>query len=336
MNNQTYDTYDPILEMAEVRRPRPPLRTPAIGTTMVLERGIGEPLVVRHGERVPEPRFGNYRRMYIVDTGVHGLSFTDQVPSADPAFPFTVTISFACQIIDPLVIARDSVRNMTAALSPSLTTIVRRISVGFDLLQSAQAEAAITAALNSAHRDPAVLLTNFVAVVEATDTADIITARRELRVHGIRYDGMLPVAKGGRSEMLAHIMAMEGGDPTALLDREQNEREAHTAASLAALQMLMSSEKMEDFNTTRITEHAVTKFFPGDDALVGKKSGLRDRLERKRRGELEAGSGQVIEESAPSVSEKPKHANDNGNQQQPANGRQSSRLRGKGWSGDES
>lgn len=318
-------TYDPILDTGELHRLRfgAPLRSPAIGTTLVLERAVGEPLVIQHGERVPEARTGNYRRMYLVDTGVHGLSFTTKVPSADPAFPFTVTVNFACQITNPVIIARDNVRNMTAAFSPSLTTIVRGVSVGFDVLDSAAAEAAIAARLNSAHRHPAVQLTSFVATVEAMDVAEIITARRELRVLGMRRDAMRPVAGGGRNEMLAHFMAMADGDPTALLDREQAEREAHTHASLAALQLLMSSDKMEDFNTTRITEQAVTTFFPGDDSLVSKKGGIRDRLERKRRGQLEAG-GPVIEEGAGTDAK----------EKQP-DGRRPNRVRGKAWSGDE-
>ncbi len=322
-------TYDPILETAELRRPRPPLRSPAMGTALVLERGVGAPLVVREGERVPEPRLGNYRRMYVVDTGVHGIAFTTKVPSADPAFPFTVTLNFACQVGDPVVIARDNVRNMTAALSPSLTAIVRRISVRFDVLDSANAEAAMTAELNSARRDPAVLLTNFVATVEALDVAEIVTARRETRVLEMRRDAMRPVANGGRNEMLAHIMAMEGGDPTALLDREQQEREAHTQASLAALGLLMSSDKMEDFNTTRISEQAMSTFFPGDGSLISKKRGISARLEQKR--QLEAG-GPVIEESASTSTEKQR---DSG-QQQPGGSQRASRVRGKAVSGDDS
>jgi hypothetical protein len=335
-------TYDPILEVGELRRLRvgAPLRTPAIGTAMVLERAIGEPLVIQHGERVPEARIGNYRRMYLVDTGVHGLSFTVEAPSADPAFPFTVTVNFACQITNPVIIARDNVRDMTAAFSPSLTTIVRSISVGFDLLQSAAAEAAITARLNSAHRQPAVLLTSFVATVEASDVADIVTARRELRVLEIRRDAMRPVAGGGRNEMLAHIMAMDDGDPAALLDREQHEREAHTTASLNALRLLMASDKLEEFNTSRISEQAMSTFFSGDDRLVSKRSGVRDRLERKRRNQLEAG-GPVIEEGAAQPQHEKRQRQpaapeqSDASQGKQADGRRSKRVRGTAWSGDD-
>lgn len=318
------ETYDPILEITELRRLRvgAPLRTPAMGTTMVLERATGAPLVVEHGQAVPDPRIGNYRRMYLVDTGTHGLSFSTNAPSADPAFPFIVRVDFACRVVNPVVIAVDHVRNMTAALSPSLTTVARSIAVGFDVMESAAAEASITARLNAARPHHAVLLSDFVATVEPADVAEIVTARRELRVQEIRRDAMLPVARGGREELMAQYMALAGGDPTELLDRELKEQQMATQASLAALQLLMSSEKLEEFDTSRVTEQTMSKFFPGGDNLISKKSGIRDRLERKHRGELAAG-GPVVEEARPSSSDGKASGAD-----KPAESRRASRVRG--------
>jgi len=79
-------TYDPILEITELRRVRTSLRSPEMGTALVLERATGNPVVVWPGERVPDARTGNYRRMFRVDTANRALSFTERVPSSHSAF----------------------------------------------------------------------------------------------------------------------------------------------------------------------------------------------------------------------------------------------------------
>jgi hypothetical protein len=271
-----------------------------MGTALVLERAVGEPVVVRPGDRVPDARIGNYRRLYRVDIANRGLAFAVSAPSSDPTFPFIVRISFACQVTDPVVIARDGVRDMTAALAPSLTTVVRDAAARFDVLQPAAAQAAITHLLNSAYPTSGVRLDGFAVTVDAADTAEIVTARREIRVQEMRRDAMRPVASGGRDEMLAHIMAMSDGDPTPLLDREQEAKDRSTQASLDALRVLMGSPtQLEDFNTTRISEQAMGTFFGDNSLLPPRRAGIRDRIERKSRGELESGGGQVIEEGVP-------------------------------------
>lgn len=306
-----------------------------MGTALVLERAVGEPLVVRPGDRVPEARMGNYRRLYRVDIANRGLSFTLTAPSTDPTFPFSVTVSFACQITDPVVIARDTVRDMTAALRPSLTTVVRDAAAHFDVLQPAAAQAAITARLNSAAPASAVRLSGFAVTVDAEDTAEIVTAKREIRVQEMRRDAMRPVAGGGRDEMLAHVMAITGGDPTPLLDREQEAKERTTQASLDALRVLMGSPtKLEDFNTTRISEQAMGTFF-GDGSLISaKRPGIRDRIERKSRGELGSGGGQVIEEGGSAGKAEPKQAAPAESPKEPD--RPASRVRGSATGGPRS
>jgi hypothetical protein len=291
-------TYDPIREIVELRRVRmkAPLEPPAMGTALVLERAAGEPLVVWPGDKVPEARFGNYRRLYRVDVGNRGVSITVTAPSRDPAFPFTVTVAVGSQIIDPVVVVRDGVRDMAAALQPSLTGIVRAVAAHFDLAESTAAEAAIIARLNAAYPLSSVRLTGFAVTVDVVDTSGVLTATREVKVHEIRLNAMRPVVEGGRDELLAHSMAINNGDPTPFLDAEQEERENATQASLQALAMLMGSSKgLEEFITSRISEQAVNRFFPGAGAAIPSRRGVRERLERKTRGSIE--SGPVIEES---------------------------------------
>ncbi len=80
-------TYDPIVERTDdLQRLRiiKPLRAPELGTAIVLERAVGAPVVVGHGDRVPDARTGHYRRMYLVDVANRSLSFTVNAPAPTP------------------------------------------------------------------------------------------------------------------------------------------------------------------------------------------------------------------------------------------------------------
>ncbi|MFC0115520.1 hypothetical protein [Kibdelosporangium aridum] len=325
-------TYDPIEETVELRRLRvgSPLRTPGMGSVLVLERSVGAPMVIGPGERIPERRLGNYTRMHVVNTRPKALSFTTDAPSVDPAFTFQVTVSFGCQVTDPVAIARDGVRDMTAALVPSLTAIIRSVACQYDVLDPAPVEAEIGTRLNGAYPVSAVRLSGFSVQVTPADTTEIVTAQREIRVQGMYRDAMRPVAKGGREEMLAHVMGLTGGDPTPWLDREQKAKDQQVQASLDALRALMNSgEPLPQFNTSQISEQAMESFFPG--SLNGsKRGGIRDRIARKTRGVIEGNS--VVEgdsaakpddaddAAAAKADEKPESTAKNGNDQ--------SRLRG--------
>jgi hypothetical protein len=289
-------TYDPLLETTDLRRVRmKSIRPPAMGTAVVLERPAGDPLVVWAGQPIPDAWIGKYRRKYVVDVATRALSFTEQVLSKDAAFPFSVTVSFGCRVVNPVLIAQDNVRDMTASLRASLSSIVRTAAAGFDVLRTAAAEAAITEALNDARPAPAVRLSAFTATVTAVDAAEILTASGELRVQQMRREAMRPVAEGGRNELLAQVMALTGGDPTPLLDREAKGEENRTQASLEALRTLMgSSETLEDFNKSRISDHAVQTFLSGGLPLAPSREGLRGRIERRNRGVL---GGRVVEET---------------------------------------
>jgi hypothetical protein len=278
-------TYDPILESVSLRRIRKTaVRSPAIGTALVLERTVGEPVVVAAGDRVPDPRTGNYRTLHRVVVAKRTLGFTLIAPSSDPAFPFTVEISCGCQIIDPVPVVRDDVRDMAGALQSWLTALVRPVTVRYDALRPAEAEAEIMSRLHAAYLSDGLQLSGYTVKVTTRDVEGLVTAQRELRVQEMRRDAMRPVARGGREEMLAHVMAITDGDPTPLLDREQEAKESNTKASLLALSALMGSEKLEEFNTSRISEQVMTEFFPGGEPLLGRKrAGIRERLDRKRK-----------------------------------------------------
>src|SRR5438445_890500 len=88
------DPSAPIKDISELRRLRvtAPIRSPGIGTALVLEPAVGEPLVILPGERVPDPRTGNYRRSFLIDMARYGLKLDVELPSRDPSFAFNATV----------------------------------------------------------------------------------------------------------------------------------------------------------------------------------------------------------------------------------------------------
>lgn len=285
-------TYNPILESVPLRRIR--TRAPhgaAIGTEVVLERKSGAPLVLQAGERVPAARLGDYRTLHRVDVANRAIGYALTVPSRDASFPFTVKVTLGCQITDSVMVVRDGITDMAAGLQPWITALIRSVTMRHDVMFPSDAEAEVLAELRVAYPPDGVRVSGFAVSVEARNTAELISAHQERRVLEVRRATMMPVASGGREAMLAHIMAVNDGDPTPLLDREQEERENATKASLVALSALMGSNKLEEFNTARISEKVMGEFFPGGEPLHGgKRPGIRDRIEYKRKS-IDAGLG---------------------------------------------
>jgi hypothetical protein len=91
-----------------------------------------------------------------------------------------------------------------------------------------------------------------------------------------------------------------------------------------------SNANMENFNRAQIAEGAITRFLPTGNPSVSKRTGISERLEHKRRNQIEAG-GPVIEEGVSASGD----SASNSEEQRPANGRRSSRVRGKAWSKDD-
>jgi hypothetical protein len=329
-------TYNPIIECVELRRVRigSPLRTPANGTALVLERAVGAPVVVRHGERVQEARLGNYRRMYVVDVATRGVSFTTAAPSKDHAFPFTVTVRFSCQVTNPVTIARNDVTDMTAALSPSLATIVREVAARFDVLHPTEAESAINARLNSAYPTIDVELSGFSVFVNVPDTAEIISKIREHRVEGMVREHHRDIAAGGREALILHGLT-KGADPLEILDRHRQDAALEMDMKLEALRAL-TGDTAHAADKTDIHRQMLSEFFPGDDSAAKTRSSMRDRLNRRTNAALDG--GRVVEGTAPadppaaetstSTTKDPAAPTSEVPAPPPSNGARSSRVRG--------
>jgi hypothetical protein len=293
-------TYNPIIESTELRRVRvgAPLQTPAIGSALVLERSVGGPIVIGHGDRVPEPRLGNYRRMYLINVAACGIGFSTSAPSQDHAFPFTVTVRFSCQVTNPVAIARNGITDMTAALSPSLTRIVREEAARYDVDRPAEAEFAINARLNAPYPTADVELTGFTVFVSVPDTAEIMTRWREQRVERMDREHHKEIAKGGRESLIHHALA-NGADPLEILDRHREDETIAMQMKLNALRAITGDTNKDVADKTDIHRQVMGEFFSTDDPAAKSRSTMRERLERRAKGSL--ASGRVVEGTAPAA-----------------------------------
>ena len=286
-------TYNPILEVVDLARFRlSGMRGPTIGTALVLERAVGEPMVVWHGTAVPSARTGNYRRLHRVDVANRGLRLTTTAPSSDPAFPFTVTVGMSCRVTNPVQIVCDGIHDMTAALAPSFETIVRAAAARFDALDPLGAEAEIRRQLNASYPIEAVALSGFTVSVATVDAEQILTVRRTIRVGEMKRTAMLPVAMGDRAMQIAQHMAINNGDASGFLAAEAAERADVRRTGVEVLNTVKDMDGIPREDAADLARQAMTPYFPNTTIEGGRSGGIRDRIERKSRGEL--GAGDVV------------------------------------------
>lgn len=310
-------TYDPILEIIETRRVPRTLRAPELGVALVFDRVAGPPLVHWPGQGPMDERIGKVRRIFRVDIANRALSFSDRSSSNDQAFPFAVTVEFVCQVRDPLAIVTDRVRDMTAALRPSLMAAIRQITPNYDAMDAARTENAIATRLLNETPSHTVALSGFAVTVQLVDAAHIVSVHRENRVQKMRYDAMRPIVDGGREALLANDMALNGGDSSDFLAREQ-------AGMLNALRLLKGDNNLEDINATTLTEHAMDAFF-GHKPKELKSEGMRERIARKHRS---YDDGDVIDEPPSSSASDPSGNDADAGVESPSESRRPSRIRG--------
>lgn len=160
-------TYDPILETAEP----PKVRSVAPCTALVLETARGAHVVL-HGEQVPDRPLAGCHRSHLVDLSLHGLVMEARLPSRD-SFSFEATVSFSCQVINPVMVATSGIRDVTAAVRPRLVKILRAVAQRYDVLDVAVAEAALNSALDRHYGNSAVRLGLFTVELETDDLAAV-------------------------------------------------------------------------------------------------------------------------------------------------------------------
>jgi hypothetical protein len=291
-------TYNPILNRVDVPKRwfGSSMTPPELGTAVVLVPKAGEPVVVWHGQRPPSTKLGEHRR-YVVDIANRGISFDLKAASANPVFPFAITVELACRVINPFTIARDDIRDMTAALVPSLAREVRGTAALFDVLRPTDAARAIELRLGSAQPSGDVELTGYSVTATPENTQGYVEAKQELGVQQLRRDGMKEVAQGSPEAQIAQLLATNHGDIREVLDYITNERNHDDTVKLKALEIAMGGG-LEDMDAADVQRNALTNIF-GGNGNGGRRESMRERLERKNKGSIEG--AKVVDVSTPSA-----------------------------------
>jgi hypothetical protein len=277
-------TYDPILEIRQLPRVRilSPVSAPQRGTALVLE-GVGrEPLVVHAGERVPEPRLGNYTTAFLVDLAQYGLELDERLPSADRAFLHECRLTFTCAVRDPALVVERGIRDMTEAVRLSLVRVMRAVARSYDISQANDAEAALGAALEEFDGDAAISLGNYLVEIavpgqDAERSSERYhDATRELRLERMSREEMSRVLATGREEVIAQWLAKHGRDPSALLEMEADAHDAESERVLRAVHLLSASGRADEpFDTKEERKRLIGRLLPDSPALPASDPGAR-------------------------------------------------------------
>jgi hypothetical protein len=295
-------TYNPIMERTDVPRRwfglKSSIPAPELGTAVVLVRKAAEPIVIWHGQRLPSTKVREHRR-YIIDVANHGVSFEMRAASANPVFPFTVTVELACRVLAPYTIARDNIQDVTAALMPSLAREVRDTAARFDVLQPTEAARAIELRLGSAHPSGDVELSGYSVRVVPENTQGVVQAKQELGVQQLWREELQEVSHGSPEQQMAQLLATNDGNVREVLAYLASERDAEAEIKLKALQIAMGGN-LEDMDVADVQRNAFSNIF-GGNGNGGKQETMRERLERRTKVTIE-GAEVVVEHSKPAAS----------------------------------
>ncbi|TDB86953.1 hypothetical protein E1264_16245 [Actinomadura sp. KC216] len=283
---RNYTTYDPVLE----QRPIPlirvfnPLRAPAPGTALVLVPHEGHATTIRHGEPVPDARYGVHQYSVLVDLAEHRLAFEMPLVSRDPGFVFRGRVVVGCRVGEPAVVVERGIRDVGATLYDPIRHMLRPVARRFDISAFHEAEETLNQRLASFPGDSALrlrgstvelLLDDDEIVKAARDYRDV---RRRNRLEGMRRDEHLEwMNRHGVEGLLAEIMERDG--PRAVLDWINRAEADERRELLDTLSKLFSRTGVdrEPFDHIEAEREVVNRIIGGPNVAFG---GTRPRRAR--------------------------------------------------------
>lgn len=289
-------TYDPIRESQILPKLRlfSPLRPPEPGTALVLVPYSGAPRTVRHGEEIPDARFGTYHRTYLVDISEHRLALRVPLLSKDANFAFNGRVTLTCRVAEPAEVVARGIRDVSGAIYNHLKGMLRLTSRDYDISQFHEAEQALNASVRTFTGDTAIRLRNIHVELLVDDDELVSSGRafrdveRETRLDSMRRERHLAMMrKDGVEGLLAEIMEREG--PRATLELIASAESAERAELLSALETVLahSDPHREPFDLLNAERTVLDRLVGGSTAPFGgtRSSRLRGSMVA---GELDA------------------------------------------------
>ncbi|GAA1928085.1 hypothetical protein GCM10009716_39870 [Streptomyces sodiiphilus] len=189
------DIVDPVLIVRQLSRFEFTMRRPTsqIDHALVFSDGRGKYAVYvpPHRPTRAELAAGRYVSVHEVDTGIHHLTLDFRLPSDDEAFTFGTQAELTWQVTAPDRVVDSGLRDVPAILRPKLEQRMRRVSRGFSIEHSRQAEEAVQDDINALQPAGEYGLHVTCAVrLELDDAAR--DQRTQLRDIGYRHDLLRP------------------------------------------------------------------------------------------------------------------------------------------------
>jgi hypothetical protein len=236
-----------------------------MNTVLVLVPDVGDALVVRSGQPVPQVRTANYRELYIIDISDHLLELKCRLPSSDSAFVFNALVSYRCRVAGPEVVVQNSYTDAGAVLSPLLARTLRTTTRNFDPDQAGQAE-------ELANRDlqglpPRLGFSISDCVVELALDSDEATYKRKLRnvhhtveVESAELAHVMPYVEAGDVGMLALYIAQHRDHAGAVVDLLMARDHERGEQLIEAMKVVFAkSNSDDDFDVERARTRIVSQ-----------------------------------------------------------------------------
>lgn len=297
-------TYNPILERNELRSLRlTAIPSPAIGTTLVLEPHQGRVIVISPGQPVPSPRTGRYKRSYVIDMNRYELKLDLSLPTRDPSFHFRGTVSFACCVRMPDLVATRGITDVAAVVRLPFMRLLRRVAQDFDISEANHAEAELNEVLAPYPGDDAITVGGYLVELShgsqaSASNADWHDASRRNRLDEVRRQAVRATARGGTEALIEDLLANHGGDPREVLDMISRGKALEVEQLLAAMEIMGRGERnSEPFDTVKERRKLL------DHLMNGGSGGETQSSHTSRRSRL-AGSLSKSLESANAVPDK--------------------------------
>ena len=288
-------TFNPIIEevVPSPVRLLDRLKSPAMDTALVLEPVRGELVLVRSGELVPGRFVGRYRRAVLVDLKTYQLVYTDEMPSADPAFTFSAQVVLNCRVVDPVEVMRSGIKNVTTALRPHLAREMHKIVRRFDVADQHAANEALHDHLDLVRGGGGFELSNF----HVTLTSSILATHRDIRIEKVRRGAMREVVDGGHPELIAQHLLTNDNDPTSLLAAEAEAADRDKDRMVDVLR-ISSEDDTDPVDSREVKRRAFGKIL-GDPAMLKGTTEGRRRLSRREHLAATRGEASPAELGAP-------------------------------------
>ncbi len=177
---------------------------------------------------------------------------------------------------------------MARAVRQWMNDAIRGVTVARKAVELAQVESDIRALLRRAKSPDGLELSSFFVSVSVMDSEDLVAARRAVAIEEMNRAARRAVAAGTREDMLAHMMAINGGDPTAFLKFEREMQEQEDKARLEATRLVLESGTLSAAESAYVSGLLLNQAMPWSSRTL--RSGrIRDQIRNTLPGSVHNG-----------------------------------------------